>query len=60
VIEDINDIKQLKKLFRTKTNVLLLYISSAKEAQSTVKVFRDAAEIIKGQGTMVLLDCANR
>ena len=59
VVEGISDMKELKKLFRTKNNVLVLFISSAKETQSTVNVFREAAEIIKGQGTMVLLDCSN-
>ncbi|XP_065090794.1 protein disulfide-isomerase A5 [Ochlerotatus camptorhynchus] len=59
VVEGITDAKELKKLFRTKTNVLVLFVSSLKEAQSTVNAFRDAAEIIKGQGTMVLFDCSN-
>lgn len=60
VIDDVSDVKELKKLFRTKNNVLVLYVSSMKETQSTTKIFREAAEVIKGQGTMVLMDCANR
>lgn len=60
VIEDVSDVKELKKLFRTKNNVLVLYVSSSKETQSTTKIFREASEIIKGQGTMVLMDCSNR
>lgn len=59
VVEGITDMKELKKLFRTKNNVLVLFVSSQKEAHSTLNAFRDAAEIIKGQGTMVLLDCSN-
>lgn len=59
VVEGITDMKDLKKLFRTKNNVLVLFVSSLKEAHSTLNAFRDAAEIVKGQGTMVLLDCSN-
>lgn len=39
--------------------MLVLFVTNLKEAQSTVNAFRDAAEIIKGQGTMVLFDCSN-
>lgn len=59
VVDGISDMKELKKLLRTKNNVLILYVSSLKEAQATLHAFKDAAEIIKGQGTMVLLDCSN-
>lgn len=58
VIDNINDIKDLKKLFRTKTNMLVMFISNLKETQSNVKIFRESAEIVKGQGTMVLIDCS--
>lgn len=59
VIDSITDMKELKKLFRTKTNMLLMFVSSMKESQSAVKVLREAAEVVKGQGTMVLIDCSN-
>lgn len=59
VIDDITDFKELKKVFRTKNNVLVLFVPGIKDTQSTIKVFRDAADLIKGQGTMVLLDCMN-
>lgn len=58
VIDDIVDVKQLKKIFRTKTNVLVLYVASAKETQNSIKIFREAADLIKGQGTMILIDCS--
>lgn len=58
-IEDVSDIKELKKLFRTKNNVMVLYVANVKETQATIKVFRDAAVLIKGLGTMVLIDCSN-
>lgn len=59
VIDDVYDVKELKKIFRTKNNVLVLYVSGSKETQSTRKIFREAAEVIKGQGSMILIDCSH-
>lgn len=59
MIEDVSDMKELKKVFRTKNNVMVLFVSGLRDAQSQVKVFRETAEVIKGHGTMVLLDCGN-
>lgn len=60
VVEDIVDIKELKKLFRTKNNVLVMYVSSVRESAVGIKAFREASVLIKGLGTMVLIDCAGR
>lgn len=60
LVDNISDIKELKKIFRTKTNVLVLFISSAKEAQSAVKAVDDAAQLVKGEATAVLIDCSLR
>lgn len=60
VQEDITDYKDFKKLLRTKNNVLALYISSVKEAATELKVFREAAEAIRGTGTMLMVDCSNQ
>ncbi|KAH8329453.1 hypothetical protein KR074_010915 [Drosophila pseudoananassae] len=57
VQEDIAEYKDFKKLLRTKNNVLALYVTSAKAAAAELKVFREAAEAIRGTGTMLLLDC---
>lgn len=59
VIDNIVEFKELKKVFRTKTNVLVLFVPNAKSHQETIRAFRDAADIVKGLGTMVLLDCSN-
>ncbi|XP_055709499.1 protein disulfide-isomerase A5 [Phlebotomus papatasi] len=59
VVDDIADIKDFKKLLRTKNNVLVLFLASTKDNQPTIKVFREAAEVIKGQGTLALFDCSN-
>lgn len=60
VIDDVVDFKELKKIFRTKNNVLILFTSNAKETQNSVKVFNEAANLVKGQATAILLDCTNR
>lgn len=60
MIEDITDVKEIKKIFRTKNNVLVLFTISVKETQNTIKIFREAADLIKGQGTAILVDCANK
>lgn len=59
-IEDITDIKEIKKIFRTKNNVLVLFTADAKKSQNAIKVFRESSNLIKGQGTTILVDCANR
>ncbi|XP_046982624.1 protein disulfide-isomerase A5 [Schistocerca americana] len=58
LVEEVSDVKELKKLLRTKNNVLVCFVSSLKRAVPTVKVFREAAGAIRGQGTMVLVDCS--
>lgn len=58
VIDNIIDIKDFKKLLRTKTNVLVCYTSNLKQSSEILKVFKEAALIVKGQGTMVLVDCS--
>ncbi|XP_055904063.1 protein disulfide-isomerase A5 [Eupeodes corollae] len=59
VVDNISDFKDLKKLLRTKTNVLIMFSSGSRESQASVKVFRETAEAVKGVGTMVLIDCSN-
>lgn len=60
VIEDITDIKELKKIFRTKNNVLVLFAANSKESQNSIKIFREASNLVKGQGTTIFVDCSNR
>lgn len=60
VVEDIADHKDFKKLLRTRINVLILFVKDKASASATIKVFHEASAHVKGQGTMVLLDCSNR
>jgi protein disulfide-isomerase/protein disulfide isomerase family A protein 5 len=55
-VEEVTDIKDFKKILRTKNNVLVCYVISQKQASNIVKIFKDAAEIVKGQGTVLLID----
>ncbi|KAM3968446.1 protein disulfide-isomerase A5 [Aphomia sociella] len=57
VITDIDEIKEFKKLLRTKTNVLILYVNVPKSSQSITDVFKDTADAVKGQATLVIIDC---
>ncbi|KRT80104.1 Thioredoxin [Oryctes borbonicus] len=59
IVENVIDIKDFKKILRTKTNVLVCFTSSMKQSANLIKVFKEAAVVIKGQGTMVLVDCAS-
>ncbi|XP_012263633.2 protein disulfide-isomerase A5 [Athalia rosae] len=58
VIDDIVDVKDFKKLLRTKNNVLVCFITSQKQSSEIIKIFEEAADTIKGSGTMVLVDCS--
>lgn len=58
VLEDVDDIKEFKKLLRTKTNVLVCFYNDHRGSQSVIKLFKEVAANIKGQGTMVLVDCS--
>lgn len=58
VIDDIVDVKDFKKLLRTKNNVLVCFITSQKQSSDIIKVFQETADTVKGSGTMVLVDCA--
>nr|XP_037278569.1 LOW QUALITY PROTEIN: protein disulfide-isomerase A5-like [Rhipicephalus microplus] len=58
LIEDVVDIKQHKKLLRTKKNVLILYTKNAKEATEPLRICSDVALELKGQATLAHVDCS--
>jgi protein disulfide-isomerase/protein disulfide isomerase family A protein 5 len=57
-VEELTDMKDFKKVLRTKNNILVCYVSSLKQSPNIVRIFKEAAEVVKGQGTMLLMDCA--
>ncbi|XP_060525765.1 protein disulfide-isomerase A5 [Cylas formicarius] len=58
IIENPVDIKDLKKLLRTKTNVLICFYNSFKQSQNIIKLVQEVADSIKGEGTIALVDCS--
>lgn len=57
VIDDIDEHKEFKKLLRTRNNVLILYTSGDKAANSVIKIFEDAANVVRGEATAALINC---
>ncbi|XP_071445031.1 protein disulfide-isomerase A5 [Hetaerina americana] len=56
--EEISDMKEFKKILRTKNNVLVCFVSSIKQNSHILRIFREVGETIKGQGTMIIVDCS--
>lgn len=68
VLENIVDHKDFRKLLRTKTNILVLFLTEGQQQKSmqssplanvALNVFREAASVIRGTGTMLLIDCSH-
>ncbi|KAM9304909.1 protein disulfide-isomerase A5 [Gastrophryne carolinensis] len=58
-LERISEHKDLKKLLRTRNNVLVLYAQSAKAAERQLKLLSDAAREVKGLATVSMIDCGD-
>uniref|UniRef100_A0A2L2Y1B4 Protein disulfide-isomerase A5 n=1 Tax=Parasteatoda tepidariorum TaxID=114398 RepID=A0A2L2Y1B4_PARTP len=58
LVEDIIDAKELKKLCRTKNNVLILFTKNARQSNELINIFSKAADEIKGQATLASVDCS--
>jgi len=59
LIERISDPKDLKKLLRTRNNVLVLYSKSEAAAESHLRLLSTVAQAVKGQGTICWVDCGD-
>ncbi|XP_061782391.1 protein disulfide-isomerase A5 isoform X1 [Nerophis lumbriciformis] len=59
LIEKISDHKDLKKLLRTRTNVLVLYTKTASSGDTHLKLLSDVALTVKGQGTIAWVNCGD-
>lgn len=60
LIDSVNDFKDLKKILRTKNNVLILFTSNPKTSQNTIKALDEAAQSVKGEATVIFIDCSLR
>ncbi|KAF5293841.1 hypothetical protein FQR65_LT10979 [Abscondita terminalis] len=58
VLDNVVDIKEFKKILRTKTNVLVCFSNSLKQSVPIIQVFKEAAVAVKGLGTMLFVDCS--
>lgn len=56
-VEEYADHKDFKQLLRTRTNVMVLFVSSVSRAASFLKTYREAAKEVRGIGTMIMIDC---
>lgn len=56
-VEEYADHKDFKHLLRTRTNVMVLFVSSVSRAAAFLKIYRDAAKDVRGIGTMIMIDC---
>ncbi|XP_050304030.1 protein disulfide-isomerase A5 [Anthonomus grandis grandis] len=58
LVENLTDFKDLKKLLRTKTNVLVCFYNSYKKAQSILTTLGDVAKNVKGEGVIAVINCS--
>ncbi|MEE6515836.1 hypothetical protein FKM82_024919, partial [Ascaphus truei] len=59
LIEKISEHKDLKKLLRTRNNVLVLYSKSAPAAERQLRLLSDVAQDVKGRATISWIDCGD-
>ncbi|KAF7266973.1 hypothetical protein GWI33_019754 [Rhynchophorus ferrugineus] len=58
IVDNLNDPKDLKKLLRTKTNVLVCFYNSYKKSQGVLNTLNDVAKNIKGEGVIATINCS--
>ncbi|XP_070546710.1 protein disulfide-isomerase A5-like isoform X1 [Ptychodera flava] len=58
LIEKLDDVKEFKKILRTRTNVMVLLTKTAKAVNHLMNTYGDVAAQIKGLGTLVFIDCS--
>lgn len=58
-ITDITDMKEFKKLLKSRTNVLILFVNNPKKSSIVIEAFHDAADQMKRHATVVIIDCSN-
>ena len=56
----ITDHKTWKRLLKTRTNVLTLFVSGDSQAGDFLSTFEEAAGIMKGRGTLAFVDCSSK
>ena len=59
IIVAVDDIKEWKKLVKTRNNVLALFASTESEVSSILPVLEEVANEIKGKGSIAFVDCSS-
>ena len=54
----VSDLKEWKKILKTRTNILVLFADGKKPVSEFLPLFETVAEEIRGKGTMVFVDCS--
>ena len=57
LVEEVHDIKDLKKILKTRKNVLVLFAESGKSAQKLLDLCRQVALAVKGTGSLFYVNC---
>jgi hypothetical protein len=60
-LNEVSDVKEWKRLLKTKTNVLIAFLPGPRRepvTTETLKVLTEVSDIVKGIGTVVTADCS--
>jgi len=59
-VKGVSDHKEWKKLLKTRTNVLALFSNGENSVQNILPVFEKVAYAVRGQGTLLHVDCKSK
>ena len=57
VLDTVNEMKEFKKVIRTRNNVLVLFINDVEQSADMVKLLEGVLQKVKGMATMITVDC---
>lgn len=56
-LDEVSDLKEFKKLLKTRTSVLVCFTKSLRDSSSLIKQLGEVAEAVRGTGTIITVDC---
>ena len=59
-VNTVDDYKAWKKVLKTRTNVLVLFANGEKNARGILPIFEKVAYEVRGQGTLLFIDCKTK
>ena len=60
LVESVKDHKDLKKVLRTKNNVLSIFYNNLKKSGEALKLLDDVSVDVKGLATVLSVDCSDK